>query len=153
MVYVDSDGVLSDFNGWVESIDPGAIGNEQAILRMMAEHANSCFIDAPPLPHTGFLLKELRDNPEWKVLTALPKKERLEPFCGNVDKVLEKLKDNKIRWFRSLGIPESKVIIVSGAAEKTRYCEPGDVLYDDHHPNIRKWREAGGIGEHWLPKN
>lgn len=154
MVYVDSDGVLSDFNGWVESIDPSAIGNEQAILRMMVEHAGSCFIDASPLPHTGFLFRELRTNPDWKVLTAVPRRERLEPYCTDrsADEIIEVLKANKIRWFRLRGIPESKVIIVEGSPEKAKYCKPNDVLYDDHHPNIVRWRANGGIGEHWKRK-
>ena len=67
------------------------------------------------------------------------------PIGGTNDYSIE----DKRAWVRDrLGL-DVEVIVVP-REQKVDYCQPGDVLLDDHAGTIAEWREAGGVGI-WFP--
>jgi hypothetical protein len=67
------------------------------------------------------------------------------PIGGSVDYSVE----DKRAWVRDrLGL-DVEVIVVP-REQKVDYCQPGDILLDDHAGTIAEWREAGGVGI-WFP--
>ena len=67
------------------------------------------------------------------------------PIGGTNDYSIE----DKRAWVRDrLGL-DVEVIVVP-RQQKVDYCQPGDVLLDDHAGTIAEWREAGGVGI-WFP--
>lgn len=152
MVYVDSDGVLSDFRGWVRSINPKAFDSKEAkkeIYKIMADNCDRCFLDSKVIKN-GMLMYLVATNPEYYVLTSLSSykgfKENTDLSDEEIIKVLRKLKENKFKWFEQQGVPRHKVIIVDSRLDKLSYCCTGDILYDDYEETINRWHNLGGIG-------
>lgn len=108
MVYVDSDGVIANFKDWVRRKNPNALNSSSGVSRVILKHYTTCFLDEALMPNADFYLHQLKNNTEWKVLTALPNRENLMacnnafseevnnsygiPLCLNIDTVLEVLR-------------------------------------------------------------
>lgn len=149
MTYIDSDGVLANFDDYLTEYLGHPASVEEARKVMVEDYKNS-FLVSRTLPHSAFYFDMLVNDPNCYVLTALSKAEHLEPCCTDVpvEEVLRTHRENKYTWFERRGIPRNKVIIVDHASEKLKYCKPGDVLYDDRKKTIQEWNELGGIGIH-----
>lgn len=146
-VYVDMDGTIADFNGYMLSKNKNALTEKDMIYKIMVDYADECFRDFKQLPYTEFYMSMLKNNHNWHILSALPKKSNLAKFTDNPDEVYNKLYDNKVHWCVSHGIPKNKVHIVEFAINKQDYCKPGDTLIDDNILNIKQWESKGGKGE------
>lgn len=135
MIYIDLDGVLADFDGWL--VDFLGIGyTELEVQDLIQAKASECFLKSKVIESNKYLLS----LGEFRILTALPKLSLYK------DSVFMKLKRNKLKWCEMLGIPKSKVIMVGRPSEKVLYCEPGDILYDDYEKTVDSWNSASGIG-------
>lgn len=149
MIYIDSDGVMFDFDYWKNSINPNA-KSDLEIERLMIENYDTAFSTEQKCKNADAFLDILRKNSHARVLTALPNVERLVgrfPEYSDIPARVEVMKENKYRWFERNGVPRSKVITTDGARGKNEYCKNcTDVLFDDYLPNIERWRECGGIG-------
>lgn len=141
MIYIDVDGVIADFRGWVNLMKPGfdAWDDDDAVHEVMIDNINSVYLGAARLP----AFKYFKDIYDWQedvtFLTAVGS------FWPNKE-LKEQAINNKLAWLKSVGIEPADVIIVDKAKEKIKYCNPGDVLYDDRPSTIKAWSEAGGIG-------
>lgn len=149
MTYVDSDGVLADFDSFIASKDPTAVGVGNKITRIMYEYADELYLNFNQMPGSEYLFEQIRNNKDWFVLTAVSKVERLMRVCSEEDAIacIAKFKENKYKWFERHGIDRTKVIIVDSADDKVCYCKSGnDILYDNFEKNINLWNAAGGKG-------
>lgn len=155
-VFVDSDGVLHNLMKKLCELNPDAWYDHSVIEYLLANYPDEVF-QGELMPGATFYLNELRTNPDWFVLTAVSSPERLEPFCEKypVNEVLRRHIKGKYSWFEKFGVPKEKVIIVKDYRDKPKWCEPGDILYDDTKGNIDAWNKAGGTGIHvkqlWRP--
>ena len=128
-LFVDMDGVLSDFSGLVRQHtgkDPEAMETQE--LWKAVDQIPRFWADMPWMPGGQELWAAVKDqNPT--ILSAPARNPRCIP--------------EKTEWIeKNLG--EDVPYIFDGQKEK--YCEPGAVLIDDKPENIEKWREAGGVG-------
>lgn len=141
MIYIDVDGVISDFRGWILTKSPGFVDwdDDDAVHKIMLDNIDSVYRDAAPLPAFKYF-KEIYD---WQdnvtFLTAIG-------GFWPTDEYKTQAVVNKIDWLEGLGISVDDVIIVNRAKEKLDYCKPGDILYDDRPSTIKAWNKAGGIG-------
>ena len=148
--YIDSDGVLSDFHGWVTGHNGGVLDESIDIDRFIVDHYKTCYIDAQQLPGRDLWFLLLATDPDWYVLSSVG---TLDRFLGVADDLSEEevirryniLIENKYRWFEERGVPRDKVILVGRSADKVKYCQPGDILYDDFNKTLDLWAEAGGL--------
>ena len=67
------------------------------------------------------------------------------PFSFLSAPISEYSEADKRAWVRDrLGLDVD--VIVVPREQKVDYCQPGDILLDDHAGTIAEWREAGGVG-------
>lgn len=146
MIYIDSDGVLSDFEAWIKTTDCKDRFDPKEVCITMRDYQDTVFIDAKP--KKTFLWK-LLNREDVKVLTALPEKDQFITFFNNEDdynKCVQKMTENKYKWFERNGISREKVIVVSTRKEKFTYCKNNDVLFDDYEKTVKEWSKMGGRG-------
>jgi len=146
MIYIDSDGVLSDFEGWIKTTNCKDRFDPKEVCITMRDYQDRAFIDAKP--KKTFLWKTLK-YPYAKVLTALPEKDQFITFFDSVedyDKCAQKMTENKYKWFEKYGISRDKVIVVATRKEKFAYCKEGDILFDDYEKTVKEWSKMGGKG-------
>ena len=71
------------------------------------------------------------------------------PFSFLSAPISEYSEADKRAWVRDrLGLDVD--VIVVPREQKVDYCQPGDILLDDHAGTIAEWRDAGGVGI-WFP--
>lgn len=152
-VYVDSDGVLANFNkafapafgleyptktvlyhDWPMQASNTASASE--FYRICERHP-TLWESAEPYPWTSAIIQvlDLKD-PEWMILTSATH----DPECWS----------GKVKWFTHHLTESSlnKLVMVSG--RKWRIASKGDILIDDRYENVEGWREAGGVAYHWI---
>lgn len=147
--YIDSDGVLADFDNWVLDKDPSARDDPEKYRAVMINFKKDCFLKSKTIPHRDFFFEELKQNPNCYVLTALTSRDHFlkDGFSDKEISIALKFhRENKYKWFEKRGIPREKVIICNDSRDKVAHCNPGDILYDDFESNIKAWNNAGGIG-------
>ena len=151
MIYLDVDGVIADFEmgiralGWTESLNlakedrtPGGLA------RFMSENYTQIFRTAPPTNHMQYfqhMYQEenyLESEKNMMLLTAMG--------AHYSEQQIEVIKENKLWWLEQFGFKREDTIIVPRAADKLKYCQPGDVLYDDKRWTIERWNQLGGHG-------
>lgn len=146
MIYIDSDGVLSDFEAWIKSTDCKDRFDPKEVCITVRDYQDAAFIDAKP--KKTFLWK-LLGKEDVKVLTALPEKEQFITFFDSTedyDKCVQKMTENKYRWFEKYGISRDKIIVVATRKEKFTYCKKDDILFDDYEKTVKEWSKMGGKG-------
>lgn len=148
MVYIDLDGVLADLEAYLVSKNPRAAEYELDFLKLATSDPNF-FLDSPVIEEN---LKLLEVN-DFRILSSLPClakfikcSKELDFNHNRIQKCYAKWSENKLKFCEKLGIPRHNVILVNSPKEKVRYCQPGDVLYDDRLDTIEKWNAAGGKG-------
>ena len=148
MIYIDSDGVLSDFDQWLVKVGCKNHNKSDEVYKSVIEHQDSAFIDSKPIKKNNWIRKKMKDN-DFRVLTSLPEEDVFRTYFDSDEefqKCYNKLIENKYRWFEKIGIPRDKVIITHNREEKFKYCNKDSILYDDYPDTIKKWRELGGAG-------
>lgn len=144
-IYLDMDGVLTDFNGGVQElcgITPVDIGKASqkytdALFEAMSKVPHF-YYKLKPLPGAAKLFNMLRAKygDKVEILSGVPKPER----------GIETAEEDKRRWVRDLLSPEVTVNLVFGA-EKSKYCKDKSyILIDDFERNIKRWENSGGTG-------
>lgn len=139
MIYLDMDGVLTNFDKAVEK----ALGTDNSYKWEFVHGTDAfwktinkdlTFWDAmEPMPDAHILLDALKTSKNgetFRVLTALPKKD---------DKGVAASKRNWIK--KHVG---DVWVITCLTSEKSNFCQEGDVLIDDRAVNEKKWRDKGG---------
>lgn len=147
MIYVDMDGVIADFEGWIKTFIPDITEEDWKNTRkpwvVLEENYMTAYRDLQPLDLISHF-NNLYNNVENVVfLTALPsgwyETEKWEIGCHNKRAWLADHIDN----FRF-----NDVIFTKTAREKIDYVKPRHVLYDDREDTLKHWRDNGGIGIH-----
>lgn len=132
-LYVDLDGVLADFDGHFRALFGRAKhdGGPQEDDDWAKVRASKTFYrDMPPMRDMKRLWKYIAKHDPC-VLTGIPKS------------MPEQATINKLEWCKR-HVPEACVITCL-SAEKSLYCEPGDILIDDWERYKGKWEAKGGI--------
>lgn len=149
MIYIDSDGVLSDFDQWLIDVNCANHNNSNEVFKSIIEHQDRVFLESKQIRANNWIRRKMKRS-DFRVLTALPDKDAFRKFFNSDEEFnscYNKLKENKYIWFEKIGIPRDKVIVTSTREEKFKYCTSyEDILYDDYPDTIKKWRSLGGTG-------
>jgi 5'(3')-deoxyribonucleotidase len=130
-IYIDMDGVLSDFDGWKATI-PGL--TEQNLWEHVAK-VDHFFSHLKLMPEATLLMEYLRglDIP-LAILTALPRRSTVPTGAEDKHKWI-------VQHFGDMEFHAAK-----SAVYKQQWAGPGLVLIDDSELNIPQWKAQGGIG-------
>lgn len=140
-VYIDMDGVVSDFNGKVDQISDGRYGNDDnytkskmwSDIKRWDKHVEPFFESLDKMPGADALVGFIKSNFEnVKFLSAGGSTPR-----DNAEQ--------KKRWVQK-NYPGTDVIVVGTSAQKAVYANPMSILVDDRDKSIDPWRRAGGFG-------
>ena len=141
-VYIDSDGVLADFEGWIRKYDPELL---HPVYKTAIKHMSEAFRVSEVIDRG--LIEFIKNNKDAYVLTAVPSIEHIEPY-NDTDYSSEAIQNifihNKRIWFESVGIPLEQVIIVTRRSDKVKYSNSEALLIDNYEKNCKEWRESGG---------
>lgn len=137
-VFIDSDGVIVDFNAYVlEKF--GALPSEihtKKFWQMVTEYDASVekfFLNMKKTDDADDLINFCRDRfQSVKILTA----------CGYTPK---DTKEQKLQWYED-NYPELECIVVRKYVDKAMYANQNSILIDDREKSITPWVAAGGIG-------
>jgi 5'(3')-deoxyribonucleotidase len=141
-IYIDLDGVMADFDTHYDFLlgtkfDNLILCEEEKTAKWRALDPHPTFFrDLPLMPGAMKLWAALVDaGYEPIILSAATRR-------------IETCSAQKREWVKEyLGLEgEDRVIIVANKRDKAQYCQPGDVLIDDHSGNIAAWTAAGGHG-------
>lgn len=139
-VFIDLDGVISDFSGKVLEISKGRNGTPEYTKGMMWKdiyrynaNVEPFFESLPKMPGADQLVGFIKNNFEnYTFLTA----------TGSTPKDAPQQKRN---WVNKM-YPGVRVITVGTSAQKAVYANPQAILIDDREASISPWRRAGGFG-------
>jgi len=143
-LYLDMDGVLTDFTGACEKLGKHMMfwfSNDKERFWKHLIYTGAEFWSEMPWIAGG---KELygfleRSGFSPTILSAVPSQER--------GKAIVDARKGKIQWLRKeLGIQYARNAILCFRHEKALQSGISRVLIDDSSENIREWEEAGGIG-------
>lgn len=132
-IYVDSDGVLANFDQHYETLF-GPKTDDATLWKNINSYPNY-FAEIPPYDKAQKLLAFLKSTGlEVKILTATGwQYDRVSP--------------QKKAWFmRNFGLFANDVITVKAGKDKAVYANTHSILIDDMMKNIDVWEQAGGIG-------
>ena len=138
-IYVDADGVITDFDGYVlekfgrRVADFNPKGRFWQHLTHHDTHVEKFFLNLPKMHDADVLM-------EYLLATGLPI--RILTACGYTP---ADAKEQKIEWFAK-HYPNVECIVVSKSPDKAAYATPTTVLIDDRSKSIDPWMAAGGIG-------
>ena len=140
-IYLDMDGVVSDFDGYAEPIvgfrTPGGVRYDQEGWALISANPR-VYRDLPEMPEAHRLVKEvcqLAKDKDMDVgfLTAIPRQNDV-PWVFH----------DKINWINARW-PDIPVFFGPYSSDKQVHCKSSnDVLIDDRPSNIEEWRAAGG---------
>lgn len=138
VIYLDSDGVIVDFEGYFRD----KLGKRHADYERKSEfweevkrlnRIEPVFESMGFLPHAWLLVDVCKTLfKEVKILTA----------SGGVPKDAPTQKIN----FYKKHYPELECIVVENSVDKSLYAAPGVILVDDMPKSINPWVEKGGVG-------
>ena len=161
MTYIDLDGVLADFRGWILSLDKDAYEiaekHPMYILELMIFNHKRCFLDCDVIMKNMHILDDANAQGPKRILTVIPVKAIVSYFyknapsddgySWNINKcfdIIRKLKRNKIAWCKEhLGISEENILFCNTRTEKLIYAKGDAVLYDDCEETVQKWEHEG----------
>ena len=140
-VYIDMDGVVSDFDGKLAEISDGRYGNDDTYTKGMM--------------WTDIYRWDKHVEPYFESLAKMKGADALVGFItSNFENVSflsaggSTPKDNvqqKKNWVAK-NFPGMDVIVVGTSAQKAVYANPMSILIDDRDKSIDPWRRAGGFG-------
>jgi hypothetical protein len=135
-VYVDSDGVIADFNkrwNWIFYKSPETMRDElgKEKLWKLVDERDPYFFERLELMPDALELMVGLDEHDPIILTGSP----------TASGYIQKYRWGKIWW------PDHQMIICK-AKEKHFFCKPGDILIDDRTKYRSLWEEAKGIFIH-----
>lgn len=138
-IFVDSDGVIADMNGYSKTVLGRTIeefqpkGKFWSAMQHHDKTVSKWFRSLPKMSDADALMSFLFGNfAHVKILTA----------SGHVP---HDVKEQKIEWYAE-HYPNVECIVVRKSPDKAEYAHPKSVLIDDRSKSIDPWRAAGGIG-------
>ena len=141
-LYLDMDGVVSDFDGYAEPIvgfrTPGGVRYDQEGWEKISANPR-VYRDLPEMTDADRLVEEVQqiardNNMDVRFLTAIPRQNDV-PWAFH----------DKTEWIRERW-PNIPVFFGPYSHDKHVHCQPGDILIDDRPSNIDEWNAAGGHG-------
>jgi len=134
-VYVDSDGVVADFEAYYEEAFKHR--HDSVADAEMWKNINAhgqFFANLPAMNGAIEGIKKIQQTHDVVILTACPKSD------------YQRAAEQKKAWFKAID-PNLIVLPVLGGKNKYLFMQkPGDVLIDDFDKNIEPWNAAGGFG-------
>ena len=132
-IYVDMDGVLTDFDKKLadlleKTLDRGwDFGNDPKVWKKITEAGKSFWADMVWMPDGRKLWDAVKKH---------------DPMILSAPTRHPSSVEGKKEWLKS-NLPGVPFIIDQ---KKEKYADKNSVLIDDREKNIRKWEDAGGIG-------
>lgn len=147
MIYIDSDGVLAAWCGYVfnkhlphlsrEELNTMCPVRRKGILADIYLREPNLFANLSPIEGA----KEFVD---WLIYTGEPFAVLTSAAADHFD--FDIVEECKLQFFdKYFGLVAHKVIVVETSSSKASYADPGDLLIDDFGRNCREWAEKGGI--------
>jgi len=139
-IFLDMDGVLSDFESKITEMLGSKVWNDDAGHKVYDDHkreltSKHMFRRMDPLPDAWKLTDWcLNSGIHTEILTA----------AGTVNR--EIVVRDKIEWIREHINPYWTVIPTFKGSQKAAFAHKKAVLIDDRDKNIELWIKAGGIG-------
>ena len=140
-IYVDMDGVVADFDGYVESIldsktTPGIRFSQEDWCKIR-DYNNRIYKHVPVLANAHEIVTGVKDIADYyrydvKFLTAIPKENDLGWAFWD-----------KVEWVQK-NFPGIPVWFGPYSTDKQHHYRSGDILIDDRVSNIEDWLAAGG---------
>lgn len=154
MIYIDSDGVLSDFDQWLVDKNCKNYNDSIEVYKTTIKFQDEAFLASKPIKENNWV-RNIMKTSDFRILTSLPNKDDFRQLFDSdedFEKCFNKLKENKYKWFENIGVSRDKVIIVESRREKFEYCKSrDDILYDDFPDTVKTWKDYGGRA--YLVKN
>lgn len=141
--YLDMDGVLADFDGFVlENIgrvfinENGPDENDDEMWKFLCSTPHM-YLQLKPTSYAFELVETVQSLvPNVEILTAIPRRHHLP-----------EAQQDKIDWTLKYFGPSLKVNFGPYSADKWHHAKQGDILIDDRASNIREWINHGmGFG-------
>ena len=135
-IYVDLDGVLSDFQKFiVEHIGrPYPIAGDDPEMWDFVSRTEHIFLNLDPTPYAFELWEHVNSFGERvEILSAIPRK-------ANVPTAFE----DKRAWVDKYLGPDVIVKFGPYSCDKWKHATRGDLLIDDHPKNVTEWINNGG---------
>lgn len=143
MIFVDMDGVLSDWEGHLEHLSPGASKEPNwRKYSVINKDIFTFYYFMPAIENAGLFMDELVKEYGTNNLA----------ICSAVGtNSPDIVRAAKLAWLQKYGILRrvgGKVHLPLHSKEKANYIRLGrhDILIDDRLKSITPWREAGGLG-------
>ena len=137
-IHLDMDGVLVDLEGTYFNISGNKredFSSKNDFWRDISKYQD-LFAIADPMHDAEILVSALKIyDVNIEILTAIP-----------LRSTFPTAEQDKENWIKEYFPYNWKFKIGPHARDKKNHCRPGDILIDDHKPNIDDWIEAGGIG-------
>lgn len=138
-VYVDLDGVLSDFGGLLSSylgkhISTISKGYLWATVNKYNKEVNP-FFESLPLMDDAMEL--------WDFVVANFSEVNILTATGNTPRDAA---EQKRKWVIKHLYKYNKIVTVTKSSDKADYASDGCILIDDRTQSIDPWVEAGGVG-------
>jgi len=140
-IFLDMDGVVSDFDGYAEPIvgfrTPGGVRYDQEGWALISANPR-VYRDLPEMKDADRLVKEVQQlardkGMDVRFLTAIPRQNDV-PWVH-----WDKIKWIEQRW------KDIPVFFGPYSSDKHQHCKSADdILIDDRPSNIEEWRAAGG---------
>lgn len=144
MVYIDIDNTLTDFDGYLTTVNPRAMEDGHLLFKAIYQGYKQAYLASVPLVDYD----KVRALGEFTLLTSLPDKKKLDSFCddnGEIEVVMSTLRKNKVQWITETFGPDCKYFIVNGSDDKQKFCKSSDdILIDDKDSTCKHWVEHGG---------
>jgi len=139
-IFIDMDGVLTDFIGGVSQMIGMPMtnddkGHSEYDARKQELTDKRLFRNLPPMPDMWELIGYLKHTGlPLEILTA----------AGRVNRELVVWDKNE--WVKQYVDPKIVVTCTYTGAQKAVFAGKGNVLIDDRQRNLDKWIDGGGIG-------
>jgi len=140
-IFIDMDGVVADFDTFVEGVLGREIGwgtsqdlTDEEWVKLAS--VDRLYYQLPLMPDATKLVayaKSLSSRFYIEFLTAIPRRTTIPSAWAD-----------KQAWITKY-FPGMKMNIGPYSRDKQKWCEPGDILIDDRPSNIAEWTAAGGI--------
>jgi len=131
IVYVDMDGVISDFDGEKAKWK----GSYNKFFQHMIDTHGFASLEMLPCNKLMNRLQEIREvhGAEIKILSSYGRPDNLS------------VRDDKAKWLASFPFTFDEVIFVPGKAYKREYATKDSLLIDDTPSNVFDFLDAGGL--------
>lgn len=140
-IFVDLDGVLSDFHGFAKNYVGIDYHEDPKLVWSKLDQVDQLFQQLPTLQNAWQFFNDILKIGEEKlgfrsveILTALPLR---------TGKLLSAAHDKTI-WVKSEINSRVVVNCVDNWSKKKYFCQTGDILIDDMTRNIMEWQSVGG---------